>query len=258
MPPTNLTFSHNFHSSVPTVWTDEFDRVFNHVRDDFPTLKTPWLDDITVYAWISTVVDPWPFGDDIYGMSISGNSTHTWMSLEFSNESGLEQAGFASPPMAQKYGVIAHEYYHVYQRTLSLAMREFAIKWLIEGTAAVVESLVVLDLYDIDYFSAGQSYQNMTRLSIHPERLESYEEDEVNYSDSVFMVLCLLDLLNDPPLAFVNFWSALDSDTSWRNVFLETFGMSVDAFYANVRTNCTVYHSLTELTNNLTLADIVP
>lgn len=249
---TNLTFVESFHSSIPDVYRTEYSRIFERMRKDFPTLTTAWLDEVTVYAWI-TEYEARPFGEKVYGMSVSGDGVNTWIALEYANASQLFDP---SPAMAQKYSVIAHEYFHVYQRTLARAFEPFDVKWLIEGTAAVLESLVVRDMYGVEYFDAGQSYQNMTLIATHPERHETYAEDEANYSDSVFMLLCLLRKLATPRVAFHDFWTALDVHATWQEAFIATFGMSVEAFYADLKANCSSL-SLTSLTGNITIADIV-
>ena len=78
-----------------------------------------------------------------------------------------------------KYSVIPHEYFHVYQLSLSKNMYDgvFDIKWLIEGTAATFESLYTQQYYSINYFKKAKTSVNIAVMN-NPNIFESYKNSK--------------------------------------------------------------------------------
>lgn len=95
-----------------------------------------------------------------------------------------------------RYSVIAHEYFHVYQISLSTIFLlpsgdpdGFSIMLLAEGAAAAFESLYMRQYYDTDYFLEAQTRVDAS-VTANPAKFEVYVRDD-NYSSSVFMTLVL-------------------------------------------------------------------
>ena len=134
-----------------------------------------------------------------------------------------------------RYSVIPHEYFHVYQLSLSKNMSDgvFDIKWLIEGTAATFESLYTQQYYSINYFKDAQDSVNSAVMN-NPNIFESYEnskDEDSNYSSSVFMVLALVNELKKLnhteesafKLIYNDFWRMNPSEDNWKTVFQKVF-----------------------------------
>jgi len=150
-----------------------------------------------------------------------------------------------------RYSVISHEYFHVYQRSLSEPMNQYNdnpngidIKWLIEGAAASFESIYIRNNYNYNYFSA-QSHVD-TMVTTDPSVFESYDsyEMDINYSSSVFMTLVLAkELIKSNyseedafKLIYKDFMLADPTNLNWETTFESVFNITVSDFYESVKT----------------------
>jgi hypothetical protein len=150
-----------------------------------------------------------------------------------------------------RYSVIAHEYFHVYQLSLSEPMNQYDnnpngidIKWLIEGAAASFESIYIRNYYYYNYFGQQSSVDSM--VTTDPSVFESHDSDDmdINYSSSVFMTLVLakeLIKLNNSEedafkLIYKHFMLAEATNLNWETTFESVFNITVSDFYESVKT----------------------
>ena len=115
-------------------------------------------------------------------------------------------------------GIIAHEYFHVYQHSLSPAFSigsdgEFSnpnamdVKWLIEGSAATFESIYIQENYGINYFEEGQAWGVQDDVLSDPAYYEYFSKEDNNYANSVFMILALVKELESNDDFYISaFW----------------------------------------------------
>ena len=205
-----------------------------------PVKATSYFCSLDIYAWPDTTDKP--FKDKIGntgGQSISGNEGGRFMVLE------MPSSEFTNNYI-HRYSVIPHEYFHVYQLSLSKNMYDgvFDIKWLIEGTAATFESLYTQQYYSINYFKDDLNSVNIAVLN-NPNIFESYKnsgDEDMNYSSSVFMVLALVNELKKLNLSeekafkliLNDFMNKNPANGNWKNVFQEVFNINLESFYQSL------------------------
>ncbi len=236
---------YNVHESLPDDWVSEFYTIIDNLSELIPANQN-YFDELTIYAWNSSVQDPYP--GIVGGQYIGGSDDGLIMVLE------IYDMEFVWDHM-HRYSVIAHEYFHVYQLSINEPMNQpngqynpngFDIKWLIEGTAAVFESMYVQNYYNYNYFINDLIYADLS-YSIHtnPSIFESYNSDniDINGSSSVFMVLVLAKELIELghseedafKMIFKDFMLTGAKNSNWEDYFLETFGFSVYDFYTSLQ-----------------------
>jgi hypothetical protein len=205
-----------------------------------PVKTTSYFCSLDIYAWLDTTDKP--FKDKIGntgGTSISGNKNGLFMVLEMPSSEFTYNS-------IHRYSVIPHEYFHVYQLSLSKNMYDgvFDIKWLMEGTAATFESLYTQQYYSINYFKDAQTRVNIAVMN-NPNIFESYEksrDEDRNYSSSVFMVLALVNELKKLNLSeekafkliLNDFMNKNPTNGNWKNVFQEVFNINLESFYQSL------------------------
>ena len=232
---------YNIHDSLPADWITEFYVIMNNLQNFIPSYQN-YFNGLTVYAWNDIIDDPYP---GIQGGSyVGGGNGLPIMVLEIPNSEFTYDH-------IHRYSVIAHEYFHVYQRSLSEPMNQYDndpngidIKWLIEGAAASFESIYIRNNYNYNYFSA-QSYVD-AMVTTDPSVFESYDsyEMDINYSSSVFMTLVLakeLIKLNSSEedafkLIYKDFMLAEATNLNWETTFESVFNITVSEFYESVKT----------------------
>ena len=240
-----IQITYNIHPSLPLDWIAEFYIIMNNLSALIPAYQNHF-ENLTVYAWNSNVEDPYPGIEG--GTYIGGSDDGLIMVLEI-NEMEFEWDHM------HRYSVIAHEYFHVYQLSINEPMNQpngqynpngFDIKWLIEGTAAVFESMYVQNYYNYNYFINDLIYADLS-YSIHtnPSIFESYNSDniDINGSSSVFMVLVLAKELIELghseedafKMIFKDFMLTGAKNSNWEDYFLEIFGFSVYEFYTSLQ-----------------------
>ena len=239
----NIEFIYNLHESLPSEYITEFNTIMDNLIATFPATQQTWLlnPNLNIYAWNNSTSSPYtdPNGNSMQGASISGNGESFWMILEIPN------AEFTNNSM-HRYSVIAHEYFHVYQLSLSENFAApsndpngFDILWLAEGTAVNFESLCIQQYYDYNYYNDFTSGADFTQVTTNPASYESYDVGDMNYSGSGFMTLALVSELQKIGFSeekafqsvFKTFWESNPNSTNWKTKFEEVFTISVDNFY---------------------------
>ena len=232
---------YNIHDSLPVEWITEFYVIMNNFLNIIPAYQN-YFNSLTIYAWNDNIDDPYP---GMYGGSYVGvENGLPIMVMEIPNSE-------FTYGHIHRYSVIAHEYFHIYQRSLSEPMNQYNdnpngidIKWLIEGAAASFESIYIQNNYNYNYFSA-QSHVD-TMVTTDPSVFESYDsyEMDINYSSSVFMTLVLakeLIKLNYSEeeafkLIYKDFMLAEATNLNWETIFESVFNITVSDFYESVKT----------------------
>ena len=233
----SIIFDYVIHENIPSWYTENFYEIMANLHDVLPLVATQLNYYIDVYVWAEG--DNLPFCHKYTsklcrnGMSLSANrsditgGTNVWMQIE------LRDAYLFGPNnYLHKYTVVAHESYHVYQRSFT----DVSSMWLTEGAAATFESLYSQEFLGEDYWYA-QRKVNLTYIS-NPEILEKDDTMDSNYSSSVFMILILASELQKQgiseteafKLILKDFWER-EPGINWKPVFEELFKMSVERFY---------------------------
>ena len=240
-----IDITYNIDESLPIDWIIEFYAIMSNLSGLIPAYQN-YFENLTVYAWNSSVEDPYPGIEG--GTYIGGSGEGFNMVLE------INQMEFEWNHM-HRYSVIAHEYFHVYQLSINQPMNEpnggynpntFSIKWLIEGAATTFESMYVQNYYDYNYFINDLAYIDLSNnIHTNPSIFEDYSSNnlDINYSCSVFMVLVLAKELMDLGyseesafnMIFQEFMLTGAKNSNWENYFLETFGFTVDEFYTSLQ-----------------------
>ena len=261
-----IDFNYYLHSSLPDEWITEFNTIMNNLESTIPAYKRiGFPDSMNIYAWNNSVPSPYtdPNGNTMQGASISGNGTDFWMVLEIPNDEFTNNS-------SHRYSVIAHEYFHVYQHSLSPAFSvgsdgEFNnpnamdVKWLIEGAAATFESLYIQENYGINYFEEGQAWGVQDDVLSDPASYEYFSKEDNNYANSVFMILALVKELENVGFStekafqsiFKVYWEQDPKNTDWKNKFEEVFTIDVDTFYeslSNYSTDMSVIYPSSSIT----------
>ena len=265
-----IDFNYYLHSSLPDEWITEFNTIMNNLESTIPAFKrSGFPESMNIYAWNNTVPSPYtdPNGNSMQGAAISGNGTDFWMVLEIPDDEFTNNS-------SHRYSVIAHEYFHVYQHSMSPAFSvgsdgEFNnpdamdVKWLIEGSAAAFESLYIQENYGINYFEEGQAWGVEADVLSDPASYEFYSKQDNNYANSVFMVLALVKELENvgfsPEKAFQSifkvFWEQDPKNSDWKTKFEETFTIDIDTFYSSLASYSTdmslIYPSSTITVQNI-------
>ena len=266
-----IDFNYYLHSSLPDEWITEFNTIINNLESTIPAYKRiGFPDSMNIYAWNNSVPSPYtdPNGNTMQGASISGNGTDFWMVLEIPNDEFTNNS-------SHRYSVIAHEYFHVYQHSLSPAFSvgsdgEFNnpnamdVKWLIEGAAATFESLYIQENYGINYFEVGQAWSVEADVTSDPASYEYYSKKDNNYANSVFMVLALVKELESIGFStekafqsiFKVYWEQDPKNSDWKTKFEEIFTIDVDTFYSKL-SNYSTDMSLIYPSSSITVQNII-
>ena len=242
--PKEFTFKYNIHTSLPADWITEFYVIMKNLDDLIPIDQSNHFYELPIYAWNSSVDKP--YKDKIgnaSGASISGNGgsvNDKYMVLEIPKEE------FEFEQM-HRYSVIDHEYFHVYQMSLSKNFfdKDIELKWMSEGGAATFESLYTQQYYSVNYFKDAQNQVDITAINT-PSIFEKYKTSkdlDRNYSSSVFILLALTKELQKSgisenvafSLVLKDFWIKNPTDGNWKVKFQETFSFTIDQFYTNLK-----------------------
>jgi hypothetical protein len=242
--PTEFTFEYNIHESLPSDWISEFYAIMKNLDDLIPIKATNYFYELPIYAWNSNVDKPYisKIGD-ASGASISGNGgavNDKYMVLEIPNDEFVWDS-------MHRYSVIDHEYFHVYQMSLSKNFFDgnIELKWMSEGGAASFESLYIQQYYSYNYFKVDQNRVDISVIN-NPKIFEKFSTSNMvdsNYSSSVFMFLALVKELQKKgsteseafQLVLKDFWLRDPTNSNWKTIFLEVFDISVDQFYSTLK-----------------------
>ena len=234
----SIIFDYFIHENIPSWYTENFYEIMNNLHDVLPFVATQLNYYIDVYVWAEG--DNLPFCQKytgklcLHGQSLSANDSditgglNWWMQLEQGDRSLFGDAIYT----LQKYTVVAHETFHVYQ----LSFPDVPSMWLTEGAAATFESLYSQEFLGEDYFHAQRNAS--PAYIANPEILENYETRDGNYSSSVFMILILASELQKQGMSeteafrliLKDFWER-EPGINWKPIFEELFKMSVERFY---------------------------
>jgi len=147
---------------------------------------------------------------------------------------------------SDRYGVVAHEYFHVAQSLLHKRYPEdFAIPhdqvrsqgpaWLVEGSANYVAHRVLADNGLLDYAAVRASAIADARSSAVP--LNAMESNtgfasvgNLQWPISELAADFLVQQTGVP--ALLSFWDAIGRGSAWKDAFQSAFGQTVDSFYA--------------------------
>ena len=209
----------------------------NNLDDKIKILPKEYSSEMDVYAWKSTTNKPYQNQiGDADGACICGNENERYMVLEIP----ASEFDFSS---LHRYSVIPHEYFHVYQMSLSKNFYDgnIELKWMSEGGAASIESIYIQQYYQFNYFKDAQTQVNIAAIN-NPSIFETYsasQNEDINYSSSVFMVLALSKELQKQNISeaeafrmiFRDFWLPDPTDGNWKSNFENVFNFSVQDFY---------------------------
>ena len=243
---TPVIFTEQLYKDLPNAWVTEYNTIKTNLLSFLPLYQT-FYKKIFVYAWQSDTPDPYPGVSG--GSYISGGGLDEEHSIRFVTE--IQKSDIDSG-YQQPYAVIVHEYFHTYQKTLNSHMNKaddhatsFKTKWLVEGAAVAVEGIYIKQNYGYDYI-ATDTNDVSSEVYTTPELYEDHNSsvDDRNYSSSVFLVLVLateLQILGHTEieafrLILRDYMAASPNKLTWKTKFHETFGMTVDDFYAKVKT----------------------
>ena len=230
-------FNYNIHESLPSEWVSEFYTIMNNLETIIPAKPTTYQDNMSIYSWVDNVDRP--YKNDIgntTGACICGNSKERYMVLEIPEDEFKYN-------QLHRYSVIAHEYFHVYQMSLSESFfdGDIELKWLSEGTAASFESIYIQQFYQSNYFLEAQTqvHNSVINNPIIFEKFNSSKDEDINYASSVFMALALTKELQKIGrteneafrLIYKDFWELNPTDNNWKNKFEELFNITVEQFY---------------------------
>jgi hypothetical protein len=209
----------------------------SNLESTIPAEPKSYLDNMSIYSWVDNVDKPYKnMIGNTTGACICGNNKERYMVLEIpNNEFKYNQL--------HRFSVIAHEYFHVYQMSLSKRFYDgdIELKWMSEGTAASFESLYIQQFYGSNYFLEAQTSVHVSAIN-NPKIFETFDasrDEDMNYSSSVFMALALTKELQKIGkteeeafrLIYKDFWLLNPTDNNWKQKFEELFTFSVETFY---------------------------
>ena len=237
----------NIHRSLPQSWVAEFNEILKTLKDVLPIdekfnsyVKNSTLE---IYAWSSKVSNPFTQKPNMSGACICGDGKTKWMVLEINHNEFRNNS-------LHRYSVIVHEYFHAYQ--IGLSRNRMQPKWLVEGSAKVLEEMFVQQYYGRSSlkkdFERRNPYLWSDDVFINPHLYEKHETSsketsngwmDMNYAGSAFMVLTLVNELKKTgiseaealELILRNFWIEQSKQKNWKAAFKISFGMNVETFY---------------------------
>ena len=240
----NLKFEYNIHSSIPDDYETAIKDIISNLEIIAPVEEyVGWGQSITgvaVYSWSQDKVD-YPYRNEIGRTErcICGDVGGKLVMSLMQDEERLSESR-----LSNRLGLVAHEYFHVYQ--LSLSRGIMSSMWMIEGQAATIEGLYLREFYyDNDYIKNRSEIYNIDYVKAI-ENIETYEEYESafdsfgKYGDiTIFMNLALTKILQSNglteiesfKLVYNTFWLERNDDEDWKTDFETTFGLDVDTFY---------------------------
>jgi len=245
-----LPFRFNIDKSLHKSWVSEFKNIMEILQEVLPVeenfkvfgvrkdVKNSAMD---IYAWNSNVKNPFSEKPNMGGASISGDGRTKWMVLEINKD----EFKYNSP---HRYSVIVHEYFHIYQ--MSLSKDRMDPKWLAEGGAKVIEEMFVQQYYGRSSLEGDLKRRSLwsDEVFTDPNLYEKFETSsketldgymDMNYAGSAFMLLTLVKELQKDniseqealELVFKDFWLEKAGQRNWQKAFEKTFNMSVKTFY---------------------------
>ena len=244
---TPFQFEYNLHISLNdfAFYKDSISSIFLRLGEMMP--MEPYIDEnrdnqingVSVYSWLAAGSKPY--------LSIIGDTDQCIcgvvnnklvMSLQLQEGDFNEGANF-------KYALLAHEFFHVYQKYLSKGFDQ-GVFWLIEGQAATVESLYLKEFINDSNYIMNFLNENNTSFDEGIQNVESYESyngfNSVigQYGDiTIFMNLSLAKILQEQgnsekesfKIIFEDYWKTDPNELDWKTKFEEVFGITISEFY---------------------------
>ena len=238
----NLKFEFNIHSSIPDDYETAIKDIISNLEITAPVNEYVGrfgqsITGVAVYSWLQDKVD-YPYSNEIgrTEQCICGEVGGKLVMSLMQEEQWLEEWNM------HRFALIAHEYFHVYQLSLS---RDFmSSMWMVEGQAATIEALYLREFFnDSDYI---ENFFNNVDYTKAIENIETYEEYESAYDSfgkygdiTIFMNLVLTKILQSNglteiasfKLVFNTFWMERNGNEDWKTDFITIFGLDVDTFY---------------------------
>ena len=108
-----FNFKYNVHSSLPNDWVNEFYIIMNNLDKVIPVKPTKHLSSLDIFAWKRSADKPFKNKIGNYNESCwCGNAKYKFLALSIKRpESKYNDS--------HRFSVIPHEYFHVFQRSLS-------------------------------------------------------------------------------------------------------------------------------------------
>jgi len=239
---TALRFEYNIHSSIPDNYETAIKDIISNLEKIAPVNEyVDWtgksITGVAVYSWLQDKVD-YPYSNEIgrTEQCICGDIGGKLVMSLMQEEQYVEEWNI------HRFALIAHEYFHVYQ--LSLSRGTMSSMWMIEGQAATIEALYLREFFnDSDYI---ENFINNVDYAKAIENIETYEEYESAYDSigkygdiTIFMNLVLTKILQinglteieSFKLVYNTFWLERNGYEDWKTDFETTFGLGVDTFY---------------------------
>ena len=249
-PKGTFEFDPQVDQSLPESWRTEFPVILATLQAVAPISPCihelrvdPAKSPMKIYAW-SNAVDS-PFEEErpgMEGVSLSGDGTDTWMILE------MHAQDFDNDSL-REYSVVAHEYWHIYQRAAWLESSpprgDSWPVWMWEGGAKVFEELYVSEHYGRSEFDRNLRPVIATALS-NPSDFGLYERDggavggesDINYNTSAFMLLALAKELRErqglTETESLGLVLKAPAPRGSETPFLDVFEMSLEEFYTSL------------------------
>ena len=238
----NLKFEYNIHSSIPDDYETAIKDIISNLEIIAPVNEYVGrfgqsIIGVAVYSWLQDKVD-YPYSNEIgrTEQCICGEVGGKLVMSLMQEEQWLEEWNM------HRFALIAHEYFHVYQLSLS---RDFmSSMWMFEGQSATLEALYLREFFnDSDYI---ENFINNVDYAKAIENIETYEEYESAYDSfgkygdiKIFMNLVLIKMLQSNgltetasfKLVFNTFWMERNGNEDWKTDFITIFGLDVDTFY---------------------------
>jgi hypothetical protein len=229
-----INWTINIHDSLNgSNWETEFYSILDYLNNLLP-ISQKTFHSINLYAWKG---DEDNENDNQFGMNLSSSISKKGATLDFILEISSYELDNNHD---HQYSVIAHEYFHTYQ-LYQYPHEYYPIKWLMEGSAAVFESLFIQSEYKENYFS-NQDCLNTDYLA-SPHLQENYNEPDQNYCNSVFFILVLSKKIQSESgiseqealtKILKTFMEDPSNNLPWEGHFFDVFGFTVQEFYQHL------------------------
>ena len=239
----------NVHQeSLSETYLSEFRDALERNLNLVPAPSLPGFCVVDWYVWNSSASNLDPFG--VCGAASASDCAY----FSFSDRrvaTGIKEEELSSGDV-HRVGVIAHEWFHVYQESILQPLGKMdrylpstTPKWYHEGTASLYESMYVRRFHDEDYLLESQNpAQNDAKhlpVLTDPTLFESRQSQEDNYSASLFMILVLFDLLKKSGVSETEALRAIlggfyltAEGRTFQDRFESAFNLTVQDLYSNL------------------------
>lgn len=246
-----MAFNHStdfYNHDRSSTWPTHCEAIIDKLQKYFPLHRTHKHESCT-YMVNTNLYDP-ATSESFYG----SNAGHGEINLSI-NLTEIPTSGQPFSIHAMHcYGVVAHEYFHVYQFCKASILPASKCHWLKEGTCGLFEALFLEHEYNLHGNSHLEIRRDIQEMVLtHPQRFEhtDYTEgnsdpvliNQINYSDDIFLVLALIRKLRNNGNSlqqslqkiYTQFYTlALRTDGGWVPQFSTIFGFTPTELYTYV------------------------